>query len=410
MSERDDAGRLRALLRWSSQLAAESSPEDTLYLYPDSIVLLRERLKATEGALIGVVGLRGVGKSSAASVLAGELEGDVVYFKWAGEDPLDLLGEQEALISRFKGALAGKIGAFLRVDRKLRDRVFKLHELREAEGDGETAKVLYRIAEGQNDPEDLEDYLDEVQVLLPPRSLRALRREAADEMLISAHDLLIDMPDYPSRDPRRIGGDIDIIQRLWNKARMRGYNPNIILFLQAETFSTQDHFFFGKLYIYRIDPFKPEQLYDYYMKSFGSAWPFQDETLRYIARISRGIFRRFKRFISICLEWWQIAGTANPIDGVFVRKYLSSEKIFAEMDLELSHIFRHEATKDLAVKLLQVIVEKKDQNQKELSKALEVNEMALSRMLDKLEQYGYVRREKRTLPEGGAEYLVHSVI
>jgi len=403
------------LLNWSTHLTAENTPESTPYLKPDSMSLLAQRLKAVKGALVGVVGLRGVGKSSAALHLSMELE-DCVALK-LNED----LKERQEFILQRKEALCEKIIELSRSSPIFRRRMKKIfggadfqdlnddndpiHEKRDARKD---ASLLLDGKEIESS--ELEDSAHYFEGLFLKGEIKDIEREALDRMLIRARTILITMPDYPSRDPRAIAKDINEIQRLWGKARQLGENPNIVLFLQAETFSTQDHFFFGKLLIYKIEPFRAEQLFQYYLDNFGSTWPFEEETLRYLSKISRGIFRRFKRFIGILLEAWQIADRSKLIDGEFVDRHLPIDVMEREMDLELSQAFRNAKQKELAMRIISLTMQGRTMSQRGLAKHLEISESALSVLLGRLEAYGWVKRDKVSLPDGGYEHLVRSAV
>ena len=81
---------------WASQLAAESRDRDAMlesYVWPKSLLGITELLRGMRGGLVAVIGLQGVGKSTALMVLettesAREQPGHVVFFKWRREKEL----------------------------------------------------------------------------------------------------------------------------------------------------------------------------------------------------------------------------------------------------------------------------------------------------------------------------------
>jgi DNA-binding transcriptional ArsR family regulator len=112
------------------------------------------------------------------------------------------------------------------------------------------------------------------------------------------------------------------------------------------------------------------------------------------ASCSRGIFRRFKRFLGVCLEEYLVSGDrAKPIDLKLAKVALTEDEIFREMDLELSQIFKKEDARRLAAKILDLLMKIKEASQGSVAKTLQVSESAVSRILDKLEDYALVRRE-----------------
>jgi len=372
------------LLTWTGQITAESSISED-YIWPDPVKRLLKRLKLSEGVLVGVIGLRGVGKSSAMMFLAYELrkiakdEDEVFSLKWPGGSIYD---------------------AVMKCD--------EFFEARRRSINSEISRMREQDVRFMRKSTDLREQFRES--LLPVGVRKQAERDAAEGLLTTPKWLLIDLPDYPKRDPRRIARDIEIIQRIWNSALLAERNPNIILFIQAETFATEDHFFFGKLLIYRIDPFRPEQLIEHFKKIFPES-PFTDDALNYVAKLSRGIFRRFKRFLGLALETWLESGDqTKTIDLEFAKGALTDAEIAREMDLELSQIFKHGRLKEFAVKIIAKLMQVREIQQKQLATEMNMSESALSKMLDKLEDYGYCTRERQPLPGGGTQVIVRSTM
>jgi len=69
-----------------------------------------------------------------------------------------------------------------------------------------------------------------------------------------------------------------------------------------------------------LEPLKPEQMLEAYRKRFKAIEPFAEDALLTLARMSRGIFRRFLRYIMVTLQQ-STAGSARP--GRVVRLGLS---------------------------------------------------------------------------------------
>jgi hypothetical protein len=414
----------RKLFNWASQLTAESSEEEG-YLWPVSMKKLLERLKLSKGVLVGVLGLRGVGKSSAMQVIADALrqvtksEDEVLGLKWPGGDILDVIRSDELTYS--ESADSYIVQTFM--DMVIRDGHFASKILRGGAGEGrfsdEIGNCLWNLASSRKPKPGthdlLMDHIDIVKGFLPVRVIKECEREAAESPFEKAKWILIDMPDYPKRDPRRIGRDIETIQKIWNRALLSESNPNIVLFIQAETFATEDHFFFGKLLIYRIEPFKPEELIQHFKAQFGPAELVTDEALSYVAKLSRGIFRRFKRFLGVCLEEYLVSGDrSKPMDREFAARALTVDELFKEMDLELSELFKTEEMKENAVKIIRMLMKAKmlmkdrEIQQRQLSRSLDMSEGSVSKILIKLEDHGYCTRERQALPEGGSCVIVQS--
>jgi hypothetical protein len=399
------------LFNWCSQLTAESSEEGE-YLWPASMKKLLERLKLTKGALVGVLGLRGVGKSEAMRTLGFELskiQDDVIYFKWAGGDLVDVVKTWDSFFDRRDSYLAERIEDMASNDPRFRDKLYKISETREGDDVG---RLVYNLA-ARNwkhiETDDIKNRLDIFDHLIPAHVKKEVEREAAMDLLKDIKTILIDLPDYPKRDPRRIAADIAQVQKIWQSALEDEHNPNIVLFIQAETFATEDHFFFGKLLIYRIEPFKPEELIQHFKEQFGPDELITDDALSYVVKLSRGIFRRFKRFLGVCLEEYLVSGDrSKPIDREFVGNALTVGELFKEMDLELSELFKTEEMKENAVKIIRMLMKAREIQQRQLAHVLNMSEGAISKILIKLEDHGYCTRERQAIPEGGSRIIVRS--
>jgi len=112
---------------WASQLASESRKLDWVlhwYVWPDAVREVIHKLETMNGGIIGLVGLQGVGKSSAllaiqagrtllkdqeyrrthASGKCPELGGDIVRFKWRRQSELfpSLLNNSHEASSSFR--------------------------------------------------------------------------------------------------------------------------------------------------------------------------------------------------------------------------------------------------------------------------------------------------------------------
>jgi len=109
--EPDNSVPTSEIYSWASQLASESRKLDWVfywYVWPDAVREIIRRLETMNGGIIGLVGLQGVGKSSALLAIAGgrmllqdqeygrthasgkcpDLGGDIVRFKWRRQSEL----------------------------------------------------------------------------------------------------------------------------------------------------------------------------------------------------------------------------------------------------------------------------------------------------------------------------------
>jgi len=241
------------------------------YVWPKAVLKILNRLNSVQGGVIGLVGFQGVGKSSALRALyearilkaeeerrvttrqeAADADFDVVYFKWRRESELfRALGDGTHEASRDVGIEYSKM---------IDDELLKL-----------------KIRHVRVDPKNLRQII----------WLQLLRKKRL---------ILIDTPDYSKTDRRLMAKDLQEIYWLWNTlTQTADARPNFIIAIQKEMF--RDHYFFDKMEKIELQPLEPKQLLDAYILAFGRAEPFTSEALLELATMSRGIFRRFLRYI-----------------------------------------------------------------------------------------------------------------
>jgi hypothetical protein len=197
--------------------------------------------------------------------------------------------------------------------------------------------------------------------------------------------------------------DLEEIYWLWNSLRLTDATPgpNLVIAIQKEMFS--GHFFFDKMSRIELKPLLPSQMVEAYVKQFKTTKPFTDDALLTVARMSRGIFRRFLRYISLTLDLWSTKSQpSGQIDTVTVKKAVTAERLAEDMELQLVELFpKHSDLRLQAVRLLMYLEESGPTRQSQLGELLGIQPYAMSRLLTKLELHRYVVRERE-----GADKLV----
>ena len=193
---------------------------------------------------------------------------------------------------------------------------------------------------------------------------------------------------------RRVTTDLETIYWIWNELVHTSSQPNIVISFQKELF--RGHFFLGKMNRIDLMPFKPETLLKFYEKRFHGTKPFTQEALLMIAKLSRGIFRRFLRYITLTLNHQERAATPLPINVDQVREAVPPQLLAQDMDQQLTEIFPKQPDLRIqAVKLLLHLEEHGPTSQTEIAQLLNLQEYAVTRLLNKLEDNRYIQREKR---------------
>ena len=75
-----------------------------------------------------------------------------------------------------------------------------------------------------------------------------------------------------------------------------------------------------------------------YRRRFKALAPFTEDALFTLARMSRGIFRRFLRYITLTLRRWE-TDRKDSIDTRIVKEAVTVEGLAEDMELELTELF-----------------------------------------------------------------------
>lgn len=394
--------RVREVYNWSVQLTAESRDEKWSYYWPDVIRNLLAKLRIVTGALISLIGLQGVGKSSAMKALTDALtaEGKIVMsVKLYGSGNL-----RQAIRAQVYENIKASYAALLK------EEVIKL-----ASKDSRMATKIDNIRSNSRDkdfynfmtellgiklpevrPQDPTGYLYLLVDVLPKKIRDSIDNEATLDWLSKTETIMIDLPDYSKTDKRAMVRDLDDVQQLWNTLAIRSWRGSLVVFIQKEMFG--NHYFFGKMDTVEIKPFTKEEIIEAYLQTFKDHSPFSTDALGYIAGLSRGIFRRFLRYIQVSLEYCMGKNLADQTIGRdLAHEAIPWVEIVRDIEDELSTIFPKSL--QLLKKALQIITLLTKQEapiiQKQIAEVLSANQMDVSRIADKLEAYGYIIRQRQ---------------
>jgi hypothetical protein len=329
---------------WASNLTWESRLppwEKFGYVWPDEVKRIAQRLEVMRGGMVCLVGLQGVGKSSALSAIHNMRKSDSVFFKWR---------RPKELYRRLENGSHEESESFAREWRK-------------------RSEVGHPSA--QIDPEAV--WLD------------VLRRKRI---------ILIDTPDYSKTDRRAVARDLHDVYWLWLNLMQVHARPNVVLAIQKEMFG--GHFFLDKMEKIELQPLQPKQLLSAYTRWFDSTEPFTEDALLTLARMSRGVFRRFLKYITLSMDHLQAQYEDHKlVDTSVVREAVTLECLTEDAEFELAEVFpRQSDAPRQAVRLLMELEEHGPLKQGELGERLGIEDYSLSRLLAKLELHRYVRRER----------------
>jgi len=332
---------------------------------PVSMRLLR-RLKTSKKNLIAVVGSQGSGKTSLMHALGYELANlspplEICCVKWSSREDVETQLRssswfQERVYQRYLDSLYDAL------KNNMGDRLFS-QWLETTFGREPSEALAQWEASGRAEP--LGNVLSRFKGLVEKRgeiaveklalrdpsaafekklgeSQRRKGKEVIDTIILEGlrklHVLFIDLPDYDKPGKGKMGRDLARVQELWDRLQRAKAKTNLVIFFQRELF--HGHFFIGKTDVVRLPTLAPQEMVSVYAAKFGSTSPFTDQALLEVARESRGVFRRFLRYIRLCLEYWyDHRARSSVITPAVVSEAIDDPQRFADLELELADMF-----------------------------------------------------------------------
>jgi hypothetical protein len=365
--------------RWASSNVGESEGgEDKFYVaqpYPD----LLYKLQNTEKSLNMVTGLQGTGKTRLLCELwqdnRGRIREDYLRIKWTKnwkkefmENGLRLLVQPGGFRSAYNFNLECEFEKLVRI----------------LEENGQVAK-LKKIG----NPRTYENELDyeSIEAFIGKAKCKQLKEDAFSEALAKIRVLMVDMPDYNKSNANAMNHDIDAIQEFYESLETR-YKTHIIIAVQKELLLKNPHFFWNKCDKYTIEPLAPSQLIEAYKLNNPGTEIFDHAALLYLAEVSRGVFRRFKKYIRLSIE-------ANrekqpPISEELTKKTITDDIVFEDMDQELADIFDDAEKRKCASRILSYLRSNSDVNVKTIAGDIGISETMAQKIVQKLALYGYI--------------------
>jgi hypothetical protein len=199
--------------------------------------------------------------------------------------------------------------------------------------------------------------------------------------------IVIDMPDYTRKTANQFSNDMQDVSNFWQQLMAGEWRGHLIVFVQKELIGR--HLFQGKGAGYNLEPLTPVEMLALFKNKFEEQ-PFDDSALLLIAKLSRGIMRRYKKYIGLC-----VSNDPTRITEQVVNETITVGVLREDLETELSKIFRNTETLDIAVNLLsQLALSTIPPTQKQLSEVVSVGESSLGLILASLETNGYIARKQ----------------
>jgi len=386
------------VLQWSSELTGEQSFTLSCYYWTEPVKKALFRLTRYTAYLGGIIGLIGTGKTSAMYALRDKIE-------------------QQALLDKIEQRMKnGEIKTFEKYVYCITWRVDKFWDVVDVckndywkeEYRRKLLDEYERLLKTKKEKPDLSMiHIDEMEEVLPEKKINAIREQIAIGFLgRKAYAILIDFPDYSRKGSWMINRDLTDFYKFWVKLIEYKANPtNVIVCLQKELVMAHPHFFLGKIDKIMLKPLTSSQLLEAYKQIFDTYEPFSEDALRYIAELSRGVFRRFKKYIKFCVEPYVINARTDLIKLDEIDNYVTPEVLEEDLDLEMSEIFKSKQKTTQAFAIMNLVRKKQPINQKEIAEILGIHPGLLSGIIRNLEMHRYLK----TKPGKGSEVLVELI-
>lgn len=286
---------------WASQLTTEMGSVDKFY-ETKFFRLLLFKIRNTKKGLIAISGLQGTGKTR-------------------------LLTELGDAVKNQKGEALGFYQKWTRNWRKealtwelVFDYYFRLLNTA-LENAATTKRVIPEFM--------LNLPLDQQEKIIGKAQCNRMQQEALEQFLKTVRLWLIDMPDYSKSNAGLMNADIDELQEFWEL--LRGENTHFVISVQKELVMKHPHFFWGKCDMVTLEPLTVDELIEAYRLITGDSVIFEDAALKLLAHLSRGVFRRFKKYVQMTIE--NNFDEDTPLKPEHVKKAITEKQLFEDMNL-----------------------------------------------------------------------------
>jgi hypothetical protein len=199
------------------------------------------------------------------------------------------------------------------------------------------------------------------------------------------------MPDYSKTNAASMNADIAAVQALW-ESLMDKDSTHLVIAVQKELVMKNPHFFWGKCDMMTLEPLSCDEIVEAYKYITGDSCLFDEPALRLIATLSRGVFRRFKKYVRLTIE--NNLEEFVPLKQEHVEKAVGEKQLFEDMELELCDIFNEREKRLQALSVISFLRKQGKTNIKTISEGINLTESVTQKITHKLVLYGYVCLER----------------
>jgi len=362
MTTKEEA--IKQVYCWASSSVSESSEFNEDVFYPTPLFKsLSFKLNETKKGLIMVNGLQGSGKTR----LLQELEKtfpEALYIKWTPNwrERLLTLDPVRKMYDRF---LNSTFQIILEQENRAKHLI----------------TVSYRF-EVARDYEVMEKKIGKIRC-------REIQKEALQTFLENVKMFLIDMVDYNRSNLSCMNTDIDELQVFWESLNKN--EATLIIAVQKELLSRSPHFFWGKCDRQTLEPLSIEDLIKAFKLSTHNNTVFDNAALELLATLSRGIFRRFKKYAMLTIE--NNLDVQLPLSPENVNRAVTKKQLFDDLENELSDVFNAAEKRLQALKILECLRLNSNINIKKIAEEAGLTETMSQKIVHQLVLHRYLKIE-----------------
>jgi hypothetical protein len=180
--------------------------------------------------------------------------------------------------------------------------------------------------------------------------------------------------------------DFEELQKFWYS--LQSSETGLVIAMQKELIMRNPHFFIGKMDIMNLEPLSSDTLMSAFKYLRKDSELFGDDAIKLLAELSRGVFRRFKKYIKLIIE--SNLNTTIPLHREHVEQAITEAVLMESMELELGEIFKERGKRIEALKVLNYVRQNPQTNMKSIAESLNIPETMVQRVVHNLELYGYV--------------------
>ena len=371
---------LEEIVQWASVLTGENRTDKEYYYVPEPIKRLEWNLIHVKRQIIALIGLQGTGKTSALNYITSALCNQKIktaHIKWTEDWFTNLLELYDDIKENVDGQIEGTIK----------------EELQAYHSQHKKHPAIKRIPTKEDYDYDFDRIMEATSwhydLFISKGKIEQIKNEAIWLCLDVYYPVIvIDLPDYTKTDRRLMSKHLLEVQQLWEKI---GTNKNIVIAIQKELFT--GHFFFGKMDKIELMPLKPDELLHVFKKQFSNCELITDNALILLGQLSRGVFRRFLKYLKLTCETFAVSDEKPPIDVPHVNKAITVQQLMDDMELELYDVFKDVNQRKQAVELLNCL-RSGSMSQKNIAEFLNVSEPTAGKIVNKLLTYRYIDRQR----------------